>query len=664
MRYGVTLWYPAGIAVVMRSSLFDMSRRRWLRFAADEPYFAVLAYDRYLAANIDDAATADFFASGEGHVRELFDNLYTHLTPRLSAQTVLELGCGPGRLALPFAHRVAHVTAVDVSPEMLRVAAANAAARGFDNITFQQYDDFVRDEKTFDLVNAHLVLQRIPPREGAAVVREMARRVADGGVSVVHVPYRIHQSAITAASRWLRSRVPAMNAAFNLIRRKPLHLPLMPTYTHELDVIFAILEEHGLTPHYCVAVKHGDVDSIVIHSRKAPKPAPPAIVETSEDATLIDVKKLIADSSIDELNEKAEAYFSSLANWDHHLAKPFARADESPALLINLAVILQGLKLSPGMSVVDFGGGTGWLSRILTQLRCKAILLDVSPTALKIARELYERLPVIGEHPEPQFLHFDGRRIDLPDHSVDRIVCFDAFHHSTDPDAMLQEFGRILVPGGIAAFAEPGPNHSKTPQSQFEMRNYGVVENDIDLDAIWRSACQAGFVDLRVAAFNIPPFHVHRDDYQDILEGRGIMFERWSDTTRYFMRDVRDFFLIRAGGDALDSRSTEGLSCRIEVSGSRVTATNTGRATWLPASRGIGGVYIGAHLPGRFDYARVPLEEAVPPGGSVTVEFDLPPGSDAEFDCVAEGVIWFTQLAGGRTVSPSSDTITDANDAS
>jgi cyclopropane fatty-acyl-phospholipid synthase-like methyltransferase len=74
-------------------------------------------------------------------------------------------------------------------------------------------------------------------------------------------------------------------------------------------------------------------------------------------------------------------------------------------------MLLQGLRLTAGTRVLEFGAGTGWLSRFLTQLGCRVTLLDVSPTALRIARELYDRHPVIGERPTPVFLPFDGRRI-------------------------------------------------------------------------------------------------------------------------------------------------------------------------------------------------------------------------------------------------------------
>src|SRR6185503_5914800 len=140
---------------------------------------------------------------------------------------------------------------------------------------------------------------------------------------------------------------------------------------------------------------------------------------------LIDVRRMMAATSVEELNRLAEEYFARVTDWNYHLAKPFGAIDEVPQLLINFAVILQGLGICPGLTVLEFGAGTGWAARFLTQLGCRVIALDISPTALNIAAELYRRQPVFGDHPAPEFLQFDGHQIDLPDESVDRIICLD-----------------------------------------------------------------------------------------------------------------------------------------------------------------------------------------------------------------------------------------------
>ncbi|MEA2328240.1 MAG: hypothetical protein QOE68_3199, partial [Thermoanaerobaculia bacterium] len=327
----------------------------------------------------------------------------------------------------------------------------------------------------------------------------------------------------------------------------------------------------------------------------------------------------------------------------------------------------QGLRLVPGMTVLEFGAGTGWLSRFLTQLGCRVILLDVSATALTIARDLYERQPPIGERPPPQFLQFDGRRIDLEDASVERIICFDAFHHAPNPDDVLREFGRVLKPGGIAAFAEPGPRHSRTPLSQFEMRTYGVIENDVDIHALWRTAQSCGFRDLKLALFHVPPFHVSLDDYEDLLAG-GATATKWVASTRTFLRDVRSFFLFKEGSERIDSRSSSGLAADVAatliepvVEGRPIMidaiVTNRGTAIWLPSDVQFGGVALGAHLhdaAGKlitFDLHWERLTEPpreVAPGETVHVRMALPPQPAGrytlEIDCVAAGVAWFAQL--------------------
>ena len=69
---------------------------------------------------------------------------------------VLDVGAGPGTLAIPLAKKVKNVTALDASKKMLRVIEEIAAERGIENIetinkTWQEVDDAEIREK-FDLV--------------------------------------------------------------------------------------------------------------------------------------------------------------------------------------------------------------------------------------------------------------------------------------------------------------------------------------------------------------------------------------------------------------------------------------------------------------------------------------------------------------------------------
>ena len=637
-----------------------MNPASWDAFAAREPYFAVLTHARYLRANFDAAAEAEFFDSGEEYVSELYGIVRARVAPHFAPVSVLEYGCGVGRLLIPFARRATTVTGVDVSKAMLAVAKTHAEKAGVMNVELLLE---LPADRTFDLVNCFLVLQRLRPSEGLDLLKRLAKYVREGGVGVFHFPYRAKVAPLVSVARTARARLPGVNALANVVRRKPASFPFIESNAYDLNEVFGVLQDAGFESPHVVFTRHGDLDSVIVYAlRRAQLRGGQALLpvqETDKSACpphYIEVKKLIAETPIEELNRTAEAYFASLTDWEDHLAKPFSRAEDAPQLLINLGVTIQGLNLTPGMTVLEYGAGTGWLSRFLTQLGCRTILLDVSPTALNIARELFARQRPIGDRPEPQFLVFDGRRIDLPDASVDRIVCFDAFHHAPNPEEVLREFGRVLKPGGIAAFAEPGPEHSKTAQSQYEMRTYGVVENDVDIHALWAAAQRLGFSDLKIAAYNVPPFHVSLAEYDDLLAA-GDTYARWAESTRAFLHNVRDFFLIKAGEEEIDSRHPAGLRAAIEASIAdqriHVTVRNTGRAKWLPSDTPYGGVVLGGHLYAesgrliRFDYLWQPLPRALAPQEEVSFSFDLPPLDPGryiiELDCVANKVTWFAQ---------------------
>ncbi len=111
----------------------------------------------------------------------------------------------------------------------------------------------------------------------------------------------------------------------------------------------------------------------------------------------VDVTALLERLTIDQLVATADAYFSSnLDGVDHWHAKPFWHASEVADMTITFGQVLSALRLAPGMGVLDFGAGPGWTSRYLTQLGCEVLVSDVSVTALQVAKQLYQRNPVVG----------------------------------------------------------------------------------------------------------------------------------------------------------------------------------------------------------------------------------------------------------------------------
>ena len=646
--------------------------RGWEPFAAREPYFAAVTDPRFLRANLTPEHEREFFASGESLVAWMLATIDAALVPQFAPMSTLEYGCGPGRLALPLAARPGRVVAVDRSDAMLRLARANAERRGLADIAFQRPDELFAQPRPFDLVVCYHLLQRLPRGEALALVRRLQGAIAPEGVGVFQWCCRSREPLAVEASRWARERVPGANAAANRLRGKPAGDPFVPTHVYGVEEMLSELTAAGLDPVHVAVERHGTIDYAIAfahrgtrfrlkaeatRARKGAAEATSAIEAASDE---------IGDAELAEWNRAAEAYFASLTTWDHHLAKPFSQMEETPTLLASVAVLLQALRLAPGMTVLEFGAGTGWLSRFLTQMGCRAILLDVSPTALRIAREHYARQPVVGERPAPAFLEFDGRRIDLADASVDRVICFDAFHHAANPHAVIAEFARVLRPGGVAGFVEPGPRHAEAPRSRFEAGTYGVVERDVDVHDIRRTARAHGFADLRMGVFHAPPYQVSLEEYEDLLAGGGAG-ARWLTATRTFLRHVRSFSLVKEGEEQADSRAMGGLGCEIRagvVDGAiDAFVTNTGTAAWLAWGTPVGGVGLGMHLYDAsgalvsFDFHVDPLADpprAIAPGETVhrcVALPPLPPGSyRLELDCVAAHVTWFAQ-AGSKTVT-------------
>ncbi|MEY2497394.1 MAG: hypothetical protein QOD12_950 [Verrucomicrobiota bacterium] len=390
---------------------------------------------------------------------------------------------------------------------------------------------------------------------------------------------------------------------------------------------------------------------------------------------MIDPKQLAEEIGIERLCETANDYFKSLADPSPWMAKPFSSLVEAPELLQKIGLLLSGLHIGKTMTVLDFGAGSCWFSRILTQLQCQTIACDVSEAALEIGKRLFRQLPVLGVGLfEPRFLLFDGSHIDLPDESMDRIACNDAFHHVPNQRLILSEFARILKPGGIAGFSEPGRDHSRRPQSQMEMRNYGVLENDIDLSEIFALAHEVGF--SRVSCKLLSNMELTLDEFKTLLHNprKGalasvevVALEKTIlSNIRHAMTDKTTFFLFK-GEFAPDSRGHEGLSHSIQIKKSAfetslpeplhvdVLSSNNGTARWLADNVfGVGVVNLGTHLYDErgnllaLDFSRHALGGEVLPNQEVrttaVLQFPSRGMFTVTFDLVSEGVCWFEIL--------------------
>lgn len=102
-----------------------------------------------------------------------------------SADTVLDVACGPGLVVCAFAQVAAHVTGIDVTPAMLDRARAVAAEQGVQNVTWHCGDvtSLPFPDATFSIVVSRFAFHHF--LEPARVLGEMRRVCCPGGRVVV-----------------------------------------------------------------------------------------------------------------------------------------------------------------------------------------------------------------------------------------------------------------------------------------------------------------------------------------------------------------------------------------------------------------------------------------------------------------------------------------------
>ncbi len=161
--------------------------------------------------------------------------------------------------------------------------------------------------------------------------------------------------------------------------------------------------------------------------------------------------------------------FSDAPEWAKRFDDPARDAWQKPADVAQL------LALSPGMTAVDLGAGTGYFARYLAQpvgANGKLLALDVEPNMVVYMKERFAKEGLANA--EPRVCPTDSTG--LAAGSADRVLIVDTWHHIERRTEYAKHLAGILRPGGFVLIVDFTQETDKGPPPQHRIRAEQVIE--------------------------------------------------------------------------------------------------------------------------------------------------------------------------------------------
>lgn len=105
----------------------------------------------------------------------------------IESSTVLEIGCGYGRLLVPMASLADESYGIDISRKSLRQTRKYAGEEGVD-ITLARSEESIPFDTEFDLIYALRVFTHLPRRQVLRYLIDIREHLSEGGVLLFRVP--------------------------------------------------------------------------------------------------------------------------------------------------------------------------------------------------------------------------------------------------------------------------------------------------------------------------------------------------------------------------------------------------------------------------------------------------------------------------------------------
>lgn len=153
----------------------------------------------------------EFEARYVEHEMSHIGHLFATGVCQVQGRGVLEFGCNIGATSIVLAHYGALVTAVDISPECLKMARLNTRRYGKTGIRFQKVHEGDRlpfADGEFDIVTCNSVLEYVRPELLTGVQQELNRVLKPGGLLLVFGTSNRLSPVEMHSGEWFNNYVP------------------------------------------------------------------------------------------------------------------------------------------------------------------------------------------------------------------------------------------------------------------------------------------------------------------------------------------------------------------------------------------------------------------------------------------------------------------------
>ncbi|WP_114751636.1 class I SAM-dependent methyltransferase [Pleomorphovibrio marinus] len=231
----------------------------WKTFGKKDPYYGVLSDEKYRMNNLTDKGIEDFFHTGKEYTEETLKRISQYHNADLSEASILDFGCGLGRLTIPFSKITSgSVVGIDISPDILEKARLHAKELAAENIEYILFDGKMLPEVgQFDFINSYIVLQHIEKNIGFSLIKQLLDRVKVGGIIQLHITYGNALPKFKYLHYYFRSKNILYNTVYSILKNRSLEIePIMQMNNYDPKDMFKLITKYSSSVHI-VFTDHG-----------------------------------------------------------------------------------------------------------------------------------------------------------------------------------------------------------------------------------------------------------------------------------------------------------------------------------------------------------------------------------------------------------------------